>query len=81
MSMTLRHYRDGMVSVFVFICFCDCICIYIYSYLSCTQGVSKEVLSRHWRITGGLECQAGAMVVHYGASVVVLWCQGMVMQW
>ena len=47
------------VTVFVLIL------VYLYLYLSCTQGVSKEVLSRHWRITGGLECQAGAMVVQY----------------
>ena len=63
---------EGIASVFC-VCLCDCICIdtvYLYLYLSCTQGASKEVLSRHWRITGGLECQAGAMVVQY------VWCFG-----
>ena len=68
------------VTVFVLIL------VYLYLYLSCTQGVSKEVLSRHWRITGGLECQAGAMVVQYvwyqcGGALVPCHGSAMVVPW
>ena len=69
------------VSVTIFVL----VLVYLYLYLSCTQGVSKEVLSRHWRITGGLECQAGAMVVHYVwqqcGGALVPWCGSAWMPW
>ena len=82
MSMTLRHYSDGMVSVFVFICFCDCSCIYIFVpelYSRSKQGGAIKALAhnRGFGMSGrghgsALWCQCGgALVPRYGSAMVV----------